>query len=310
MRAHFTTIAVLTATLSSFAQQDVMYSQYMNNQHAINPAFAGSGDFPSAAFLHRKQWLDFEGAPTTQAFSLHSPVLRKNIGLGLMVENDKVGVTNRLNVYGSYAYHLNLGYGNKISAGIQGGISHYSSVFSDPSEFRIWDTEDPVFANDRKAMVPNFGFGLYYRYAEKFFAGISIPRLMDYRDVPGNRDYFKDVPREQRHYYLISGYTVNAGNGIKLKPSFLIKYVEAAPVQGDFSLSVAWADVLTLGASYRTGDALVAMAGFQMNKRLRLGYSLDMTVSGMKYYSSNSHEILIGYELYREIIKMKTPRFF
>lgn len=309
MKTHLTTAALLVAALSSFAQQDMMYSQYMNNQLAINPAFAGTGEFPSATFLHRKQWLDFEGAPTTQAFSLHSPILRKNVGLGLMVENDKTGVTNRLNISGCYSYHLNLGYGNKLSAGILGGMSYYSTAFSDP-KFRVWDTEDPVFAADKKTSVPNFGFGLYYRYAEKFYAGISVPRLIDYRTEPFKNDYFKEIPREQRHYYFTSGYSMNAGDHIKIKPSVLIKYVQAAPVQADINVSVLFSDAFLAGASYRTGDAVIAMIGFQMNKKLRVGYSFDMTVSGMRNYSSNTHEILVGYDFYREYIKMKTPRFF
>ena len=267
----------------------------MNNQLSLNPAFAGSKGYPSATFIHRKQWLDFEGAPSTQAFSMHSPVLRKNVGLGLVVENDKICVTNSLNVYGNYSYSLNLGNGNKISAGIRGGISHYTSVFSDPSKFRIWDFEDPVYASDRKVTVPNFGFGLYYSISDKFFAGVSIPKLMDYRKQPKYREFLNDMPKEQKHYYFTSGFTVNAGSSLKLKPSVLLRYVPAAPMQADVNLSAVLADALTIGASYRTGDAVIGMLGFQLNKRMKLGYSFDMTVSRLKNYSSNTHELLLGY---------------
>lgn len=123
------------------------------------------------------------------------------------------------------------------------------------------------------------------------------------------RDDLRGTPREQRHFYFLSGFSIPAG-AIKIKPSVLMRYVPAAPVQADINLSTLWADALTLGLTYRTGDAVVAMAGFQVNKRLSFGYAFDLTVSRMRYYSSNSHEVMLGYDLYKEVIKMKTPRFF
>ncbi len=149
MKKHLITSVLVLASFISIAQQEIMYSQYMFNGQAINPAVSGVKGHPGLTFLHRKQWLQFEGAPVTQSFTLNGPVLQKNVGLGLLVENDKVGVTNRLNVFGSYAYHMNFGFGRKLSAGIQGGVSNYSSVFSDPSKFRVWHTEDPVFTTDK-----------------------------------------------------------------------------------------------------------------------------------------------------------------
>lgn len=310
MKNQLITTALVLASFISLAQQEIMYSQYMFNGQVINPAVSGVKGHASLTFLHRKQWLNFEGAPITQSFTLNGPVLGKNVGLGLMVENDKVGVTNRLNIFGSYAYHLNFGFGKKLSAGIQGGVSNYSSVFSDPSRFRVWNAEDPVFASDRKVTLPNFGFGLYYHHSDRFYSGISIPRLLDYRKGPIYSENLKDIPKEQRHYYLTSGYTLKAGNNFKITPSFLVKYVQAAPIQGDFNLSLLFSETLTIGGSYRTGDAIAGMIGLQLNNRLRFGYAYDMTVSNLKNYSSDTHEILVGYDFFKEVIKMKTPRFF
>ncbi len=64
------------------AQQDAMYSQYMFNTQAINPAYAGSKDGLSAALISRNQWVGFEGAPNTTSFSAHAPLLGKRVGIG------------------------------------------------------------------------------------------------------------------------------------------------------------------------------------------------------------------------------------
>jgi type IX secretion system PorP/SprF family membrane protein len=62
--------------ITGWAQQQVMFTQYMFNGLAINPAYAGSHETISMTALARKQWVGLEGAPSTQTFSIHSP-LRK-----------------------------------------------------------------------------------------------------------------------------------------------------------------------------------------------------------------------------------------
>ena len=50
------------------AQQDKMYSQYMFNMMALNPAYAGSRDVLSATGLYRNQWVNVDGAPKTDVY--------------------------------------------------------------------------------------------------------------------------------------------------------------------------------------------------------------------------------------------------
>ena len=53
------------------SQQDALYSQYMFNPLVLNPAVAGTAEGVSMVLLSRSQWLGFEGAPSTQTFSIH-----------------------------------------------------------------------------------------------------------------------------------------------------------------------------------------------------------------------------------------------
>lgn len=62
---------------SVWAQQDAMYSQYMFNTLAINPAYAGSRDITSATALYRDQWVGIEGAPKTATFTIDFPIEAK-----------------------------------------------------------------------------------------------------------------------------------------------------------------------------------------------------------------------------------------
>ena len=71
------------------AQQDPQFSQNMFNKLANNPGFAGSRGNIATSVLHRSQWMGFEGAPTTQNFSIDAelPFLYGGVGLNIVKDN-------------------------------------------------------------------------------------------------------------------------------------------------------------------------------------------------------------------------------
>lgn len=116
-------IPVLFLSLLCFessAQQDPMFTHYMYNTLSINPAYAGSRDALTITALHRSQWLDFEGAPSTQTLTLHSPISVKHMGLGLSASNDRIGPINNTLVSGSFAYRMQLNEKSKLALGVSG----------------------------------------------------------------------------------------------------------------------------------------------------------------------------------------------
>ncbi|MDR2848526.1 MAG: PorP/SprF family type IX secretion system membrane protein, partial [Bacteroidales bacterium] len=81
------------------AQQDPQYSQYMFNQLAINPGYAGSRDAICATALHRQQWVGLKGAPVTSVFSAHTPfqLFGQSHGVGLNIVSDQLGFNKDIN---------------------------------------------------------------------------------------------------------------------------------------------------------------------------------------------------------------------
>src|SRR5258707_2694185 len=103
MRYNMKKIVLLFIVTLSFyaahAQQDVLLSQYMFNPLVINPGYAGSKDYMIATLLYRKQWAVWgDGAPETEAASIHGPLKNKNFGWGVNLYHDKIGVTSRTDV--------------------------------------------------------------------------------------------------------------------------------------------------------------------------------------------------------------------
>ena len=291
----------------SDAQIDPMFTQYMFNEMYINPAYAGSRESISATLLYRNQWVGVDGAPKTQTFSVHAPIKMKKIGVGIVARNESIGVTKQTNVFLDYAYRLKLASG-QFSLGLTSGlIAHQEKL----TNIITVDPDDPEFLDDTpQLLMPNAGFGMYY-YTDKFYAGFSIPRMIENQiDLSASKQVTNRANMESWHYYLTTGYVFKLSESIKFKPTTMIKAAAGAPVEVDLSANILFNDIFWLGAAYRTQDAISAIAVFQVNDQMRIGYSYDYTLTDIRDYSSGSHEITLGYDFTFKKSRVISPRYF
>ena len=116
---------------ASWAQLEPLTSQYLFNPLVINPALAGNREAMSISILHRDQWLGFDGAPRTESLSIHAPMRKEKVGLGLSMMFDRLGVTSTNLIEGSFAYRIPVREGT-LSFGLGGGLviarNHWSDL--------------------------------------------------------------------------------------------------------------------------------------------------------------------------------------
>jgi len=120
-----TLLLAISSNYGCWGQQEAMFTQYMFNGLAINPAYAGSHQTLEFTALARQQWAGLEGAPSTQTFTAHSPLSNRSIGLGLSIIHDKIGVTSQFGVYGAYSYRIQFNNKGVLSMGLQAGFTQY-----------------------------------------------------------------------------------------------------------------------------------------------------------------------------------------
>lgn len=286
-----------------FAQQDAQYTQYMYNTININPGYAGSRGVMSVFGLHRTQWVGLEGAPTTNAFSLNTPINNSNLGIGLSFVNDKIGPTNENNISADVSYTVQTSETYKLSFGIKATGNLFSLDTSVLNPVIVADHNlQPV----NSQFSPNLGAGLYL-HSDKLYFGLSVPNFLQDKKYSDN-DYA--VFQERMNVYAIGGYVFDLSSDIKFKPAFLTKMVTGAPLQLDLSANFMFFDKLMLGGAYRWDAAASALAGFQITDGLFVGYSYDMETTRLKHYNSGSHEVFLRFELFNKVSKMVSPRFF
>ncbi len=273
-----------------FAQQKPVLSQYMFNGLVLNPAYAGVHEHLNVTALYRNQWVNFEGAPVTSTFSAHSGLKGKNIGLGVLASNDKIGVHNDMSLYVHYAYKIRFSNGS-LSMGLQTGLNHLKS---DYTLLDLKQPGDPNFGLVNQSIKFNFGTGLYYN-TKTTYIGFSIPYLRKKRVVRENslEQNFED----SRYYYLTAGQVLDLTPKIKIKPSFLLRLEENMPLAYDLNVNFYLEDVFNIGASYRSGESLITLFELKLNNYLRLGYAFDWVISDINNYTAGTHELMLNYRI-------------
>jgi type IX secretion system PorP/SprF family membrane protein len=294
MKKLLTALIILMVSQPLLAQREAMFTNNMYNMSAFNPAYAGSRDAISILLLHRSQWLNFDGGPITQSFTVHSPIY-DNMGLGLSVINDKIGYENNTMVNVDYSYTIRVSTNAKLAFGLKAGLNMYSL---DLSEIYGQHPGDPVFyPSNENSVLPNFGFGAYY-YTEKYYIGFSIPKLFEINLQDNTYESSSSLTDKSKHYYLSAGTIFDINDMVMLKPTALVKVAMGAPIELDLSAQLIFNEKFLIGLMYRTSADLGFLAGLKITKELDFGYSFDVSTANSTWkYNEGSHEVFLRYDI-------------
>ena len=117
-------------SISSFGQQDPLFTQYYVNDMVINPAISGSKIYNPLTIQTRQQWLGFEGAPLSTCISYHG-ALNNRSAMGGYIMFDKAYPTMQGNLHLNYAYHIPLDYEKvNLSFGLGAKVMYHNLDFN------------------------------------------------------------------------------------------------------------------------------------------------------------------------------------
>lgn len=294
-KATLALLLLLTCTgIRTQAQQKAMYTQYMFNGLAVNPAYSAMDEALTITSLFRQQWVGLEGAPNTQTFSIHSPLKQSNTSLGALIIRDQIGeVITEKGAHITLAQRVPLGEESYLAVGFNGGLSTYTADYSANYAASPQSANDPVFVNESELQA-NFGLGVMY-FTPKYYVGISSPHFY-YRPIEAIGSVAASTTYRP-HYILQAGYLMNIGENLKFKPHFIANYVNGSPVLMDFNANLLIAETLWLGASYRSMDSFNAIAQIYVTKNIALGYSYDFTSTKLSKVEKGTHEISLKFRM-------------
>ncbi|WP_333876572.1 PorP/SprF family type IX secretion system membrane protein [Flavobacterium sp.] len=313
LKKYLSAVLIVWSASSLLAQQDPQFTHYMYNMSVVNPAYATENtDIITMGGMYRAQWVGIKGAPTTQSFFVHKP-LSKKVEMGISVVHDEIGdVVKESNIFADFAYVLSLSEKTRLSFGVKGGVTLFSTNFNG---FQYTDPlPDPAFQNNISQTFPNIGAGTYL-FGDNYYLGFSTPNLLTTKHLE-NVNGITTTGVEAIHYFFTGGYvfTFNGNDNFKLKPAFMAKGVSGAPVSLDFTTNVLINNKFEAGVGYRMDDSVSGLASFYVTPTLRIGYSYDYTLSNLSQFNSGSHEVFVLFDL--DLGRLsgkgydKSPRFF
>jgi type IX secretion system PorP/SprF family membrane protein len=295
------------------AQQDPVYTQYMYNMSVINPAYAtADAGIVNMGALYRSQWVGAVGAPKTATFFMHTP-LSERIEVGVSVVHDEIGdgLVNEDNIYGDFAYVLQLNNNTYLSLGLKAGVTLFSTRFDDLQLNSGDFSTDPTFAQNISETFPNMGAGAFL-YSDNFYLGLSAPNFFNNKHLD-RENGVRRLGAENLHIFFTGGYVFDISNNLKFKPSFMARAVNGTPLSVDLSANMLFNEKFEGGLSYRLDDAVSAMFNVRVTPNLRIGYAYDYTTTNLGDFNSGTHEIFVLFDL--DMLGLgrgynKSPRFF
>jgi len=300
-----------------FAQQGVLFTQYLFNGLILNPAYAGYQDEITINSTYRSQWLGIPGAPKSLTLSLDGPILQDKLAFGALVVKDQLGAQNNLQMEFDIAYRVQLGQNSNLNFGIGGNLNQNSL---NPSLLVLLVPETVTSKYLQNSVFPNLRFGLFW-YNAKNYIGLSANDLRNIQVNPGNL-YIGIHP----NYYFTAGHVSSLLENMRLKSSFLFQEDFINPTNLDLNFFLLFPQNFWLGFSYRTDINLIPNKNLTANLvsrnslsgaveifapgSWRFGYSYDYSLNQLANVSQGSHEISVGYHFHKKSIKDPTRKCY
>jgi type IX secretion system PorP/SprF family membrane protein len=279
-------------TISGFAQQVPLYSQYLFSKYPYNPAVAGSDNRFVGTLGYRNQWMGFEGAPSTALLTFHGPLGSGN-AIGAVIYGDKLGASERIGIMPGYSYTVSFDEDLKLSFGLQVGIIQH---VLNGDEMTTKEQNDPsVPLGKSNFLYGDASFGVFLK-SKSYYVGLSVPQLLNGSALLSSN--FQNIGNGlvKRHLFAMGGVKIDVSDEFFIEPSLLLKSVQAAPLQLDVNCRFAFHKLWWVGLTYRTRASVALFAGIDVSDKVFMGYSFDYPTNEMRTVSDGSHEVFLGFK--------------
>ncbi len=301
-------ISVLTLTSANAQNEDPILplkvapqNLLKYNRFLINPTFSTVQEDKSYInFLHRNQSVQFDNNDQTYFLS-YSGRIGDRSGLGLSVYSQKVGLVSNIGVMANYAYGVKLSDKSNFTFGAN--LAYYNTGFDrnnasplDPNDQALLGTVDSNILSFQPGFNLSFGNFDFGAYAENLF---------DYNLKTSEQlTEFKD-----KSYAGHLQYTHRFKNGSGIMESARLMPLARVRMNAKDSPVLGNQDDLTLGGSlildlpklgwlqggYDSFYGASAGVGFNINKRLSLGYTMEKGYTSDLINLGVTHEISFAY---------------
>ena len=293
----------MIAVTSVRAQQMTLTSPIQDIQHIWNPAFTAPGTMMDMSVYYRRQWIGFDGAPSTGVASIQYPFVDMNMSAAAMIISDKTGPVSKTGLQFNYAYKLKelLGRDDQLSIGINTFLYQYKI---DPTDLVTFIKDEPLITAGRQTkFIPSFGAGFaYFSSTEEyegdniFYVGFSALQL-----TAQNVFLEEGNAKRERHFFVNMG-TKIFGYNHYVEPSLQVNYVNPELIDYVLGAKFELEETFWAGLSYSSINDLSVNGGVILDDvggrytKLKLGAVASIN-SGAIMSAGASFEFFASYTM-------------
>jgi type IX secretion system PorP/SprF family membrane protein len=307
-------IALLTLFLAlqfSARSQDIVFSQFYANPLYLNPALAGSKLKNRITLNYRNEWPRIKNGYVTYSATWDQQYDKMHGALGV-IANASVqggGIYNANSIHGIYSYRLQASRYMVLNAAFQVGYFQYKLdwnklLFGDQIDLRAGNREETREYLPPKLYIGNIDFstGILGGYKESFYFGVTVNHL----SRPDIAFYNDNINRMRLRLTIHSGILIDFVQGMdgedlrnfSISPN--VVYVQQGKFHqlnaGIYLNTYPIVAGLWLRHNFENPDAVIVLLGLQQ-KKFKIGYSFDYTISQLSMASGGAHEISIAFQI-------------
>ena len=321
IRSFLLMFVMVSFAASLSAQQDPQFTQWYMDHAISNIAASGNSDLTQVNGFYRNQWVGLDHAPVTSLLTANGKLGFMPGAFGVQFYQDELGFEGNTMAKVGYAYSLApFAGGATLSVGTS--VSYFSKTFK-PTWIAIddWTQDNAIPSDGETGSAIDVDLGVYISKPKSFYAGLSMTHIAE-SELKDGGTLMSITPA--RHFYAMGGYNYAINGDLLILRTNLLAKSDINATAIDFNVNVIYDDMIWGGVSYRPGDAVAPVVGFQyrmINKDatsykeqlFRVGYSFDATTSELQTYSSGSHEVFLSYSFKFESTPIQNryanPRF-
>jgi type IX secretion system PorP/SprF family membrane protein len=262
------------------------------NRFLINPTFSTVREDKSYInLLHRNQSVQFDDN-NQNYFLSYSGRVNDRTGLGLSLYTQRQGLLSNFGVLANYAYGVKLNDKSNLTFGAN--MSYYNSGFDEGRASTI--EIDPLLAGLQDQSLVSIQPGLNLSYG-KFDVGVFAENLFDYNlKTSESVTEFKDKTfsghLQYTHQFKNTSGMLEEG---RLMPLARARKIGEEDLTLGGSLILDLPKLGWLQAGYDSFYGAAAGVGFNLNRRISLGYTMEKGLSSNFDNFGVTHEISFAY---------------
>ncbi len=286
----FFALIALPAIVAS-AQQIPTRSNYLMAPFQDHVAAAGNKSCLDMRMGFRSQWIGFEGAPTYSFASLSGRLGESERGIhgvGGRIETDEAGPWGTTSFSLAYAYKIQLTSGGRLSAGLSLGVVQHrlSTGRLDFPDIEV--ANDPAVSGATQFLFPTIDAGVWYE-DKKSYIGLTMINA-----TAAELSKMTLGTKTSRHIVTTIGTSIELDGRFVFRPSVNMRIAPGLTPSLDFTCSVAYNKLVSLGVGYRNQTALIAHLQLSILDYVSVGYSYDFGISDIRITAPSSHEITLA----------------